>query len=73
MMFSAFCPTHDSRVLMTRRNAISFWNTGSGPVIRWKCSCGHEGLLDGNGSIADDTNSEAPNTEPAVASATMQR
>ena len=30
MMFSVFCPTHNSRVLMTRRNAISFWNTDDG-------------------------------------------
>ena len=54
MMFSVFCPTHDSRILMTRRNAISFWNGDAGPVIRWRCSCGHEGTIDRSGSHADE-------------------
>ena len=53
MMFSAFCPTHDARVLLTRRNVLSFWNTDDGPVIRWKCTCGHKGFLDQNGDHAD--------------------
>ncbi len=49
-MFSVFCPTHDTRVLLTRRNAISFWNTDEGPAIVWRCTCGHEGLLTRDGS-----------------------
>ncbi len=53
MMFSVFCPTHDATVLMTRRNAISFWNGDNGAVIRWRCNCGHEGTLDHDGSHAD--------------------
>ncbi|BAN00343.1 hypothetical protein [Ilumatobacter coccineus] len=60
MMFSVFCPTHDTRVLMTRRNAISFWNGPDGSVIRWKCGCGHEGFLDHTGSHADPTNVNCP-------------
>jgi hypothetical protein len=54
MMFSVFCPTHDARVLMTRRNTIGLWNGPDGSVIRWKCSCGHEGFLDHAGSHADE-------------------
>lgn len=52
MMFSAFCPTHDSTILMTRRNVIDFANTEAGPVLRWRCTCGHEGALGRNGSVA---------------------
>jgi len=52
-MFSAFCPTHDATVLMTRRNAIGFENTDDGTVIHWRCNCGHEGTLDQNGSHAE--------------------
>jgi hypothetical protein len=37
---------------MTRRNVLSFWNGPDGPVIRWKCTCGHEGFLDRNGDEA---------------------
>lgn len=44
-MFAPFCPTHDSTVLMTSRNVLNFWNGTDGPVIQWKCSCGHEGFL----------------------------
>jgi hypothetical protein len=53
MMFSAFCPTHDARVLMTRRNVTDFANSDDGPVLRWKCNCGHEGTLGRHGSVAD--------------------
>ncbi len=50
MIFAAYCPTHDARILLTRRNALSFWNGPDGPVIHWRCSCGHEGFLDRSGS-----------------------
>jgi hypothetical protein len=53
MMFSAFCPTHDSSMLMTRRHVIDFWNGDDGPVIRWRCDCGHQGILGRHGSIPD--------------------
>lgn len=53
MMFAPFCPTHDTNVLMTRRNVLSFWNGPDGPVIRWKCNCGHEGIMNADGSTAD--------------------
>ena len=72
MMFSVFCPTHDARVLMTRRNALSFWNSDDGPVIRWRCNCGHEGLLTSTGAVADPTKAEADtdaSAEPCVAHA----
>jgi nitrite reductase/ring-hydroxylating ferredoxin subunit len=72
MMFSVFCPTHDSRILMTRRNAISFWNTADGSIIRWKCNCGHEGVLTSQGSVADGTNTAVQSTQPTTASATMR-
>lgn len=54
MMFSAFCPTHDATVLMTRRNVIDFDNTADeGALLRWRCTCGHEGTLGRHGSVAD--------------------
>lgn len=53
MMFSAFCPTHDARVLMTRRNVLGFLNKPDGAVIYWKCNCGHEGMLGRHGDQAD--------------------
>jgi hypothetical protein len=53
MMFSAFCPTHDTRVLMTRRNIVDFWNGDDGPVIRWRCTCGQEGFIDHRGDRPD--------------------
>ncbi|MFK7919376.1 MAG: hypothetical protein AB8G14_14970 [Ilumatobacter sp.] len=53
MMFAPFCPTHDTEVLMTRRNVLSFWNGPDGPFVRWKCNCGHEGTMGPDGSIAD--------------------
>ena len=55
MMFSAFCPTHDSTVLMTRRNVVGFDDTEQGSVLRWRCTCGHEGTLDRTGSHAEPT------------------
>lgn len=70
MMFAAFCPTHDSRILMTRRNVLSFWNGPDGPVIRWKCSCGHEGFLDAAGSHADPAPVPDPDAAPLPAPAT---
>ena len=66
MMFSVFCPTHDSRVLLTRRNAISFWNGPDGPVLQWKCSCGHEGFLDHNGQTTDCVGCDADATAPVA-------
>ena len=64
MMFAVHCPRHQSTVLMTRRNAVSFWNGPDGPVIRWKCRCGHEGLLTRHGSTPDRM-SVAPTEPPA--------
>lgn len=59
MMFAAFCPSHGTRVLMTRRNVIGFANGLDGPVLRWRCTCGHEGFLDRDGSHADTITDEA--------------
>lgn len=60
MMFSAFCPTHDSRVLMDRRNVLSFWTGPDGPVILWKCDCGHEGTLGRHGDEAAGAPADHP-------------
>ncbi len=54
MVFDVYCPTHGSRILLTRRNMISFWNGPDGPHIRWKCECGHEGTLGRTGSVPDE-------------------
>ena len=73
MMFSVFCPTHDTRVLMTRRNVRGFWNGPDGAVIHWKCNCGHEGFLDRNGTAADcagcDAGAHIDATTPVAQSA----
>ncbi len=52
MMVGVFCPTHDATILMTRRNVTGFANTADGPVLAWRCNCGHEGHLDATGSHA---------------------
>jgi len=62
MMFSAFCPTHDAHVLMTRRNVTDYTNTDDGPVLRWRCGCGHEGSIGRHGSVADPTSSTLADT-----------
>ena len=67
MTFSVHCPVHESTVLLTRRNAISFWNGPSGPVLRWRCRCGHEGFLDRHGSHADPVECGHPSNTAAVA------
>ena len=67
MMFSAFCPTHDAQVLMTRRNVMGFTNTDDGPVLRWRCSCGHGGTLGRNGSTADAAGPAHDSVTTAVA------
>ncbi len=84
MMFSVFCPTHDARVLMTRRNVAGFWNGPDGPAIAWTCTCGHQGILDRQGSRSDAANcatvdvptaatttttTTTPTTTPATAAA----
>ncbi len=66
MTFSVFCPTHDTRVLMTRRNILGFWNSPDGPVIQWKCNCGHEGFLDRNGTAVDCADCDAGATAKAA-------
>jgi hypothetical protein len=67
MMFAPFCPTHNTNVLMTRRNVLSFWNGPDGPVIHWKCTCGHEGFMDHNGNTADCAGCETDAVLPSVA------
>lgn len=59
---------------MTRRNAISFWNGPNGSVIRWRCNCGHEGILDASGSHADRINAAcvAPHSDTDAATTTSQ-
>ena len=68
MMFAPFCPTHDTTVLMTRRNVLSFWNGPEGPVIHWKCNCGQEGFMDRHGATADPNRAEVDvRTETEIA------
>lgn len=62
MMFSVFCPTHDSRVLLTRRNVVDFHNGPDGAVIHWKCNCGHEGTL---GRHSDQANPSVHTSQTA--------
>ena len=50
---------------MTRRNVTDFTNSDDGPVLRWRCHCGHEGTLGRHGSVADG----APATRPVLPTA----
>ena len=70
MMFSAFCPTHDATVLMTRRNVIGFVNTVDGAVLHWRCTCGQEGRLGRDGSTADDHEPPTDTSKPTTTEVT---
>ena len=71
MMYAVFCPTHDSRVLMTRRNTTNFWNGPDGPVMRWRCECGQEGTLDRHGDRADTSVAASPTPRTGVCELTV--
>lgn len=66
MMFAPFCPTHDSTVLMTRRNVVGFANSPDGPVIHWRCNCGHEGIMSRSGAAAAPANSHVTRSTTAT-------
>ena len=44
MLFAVFCPSHETKVLMTEYNVTDVHNSPSGIEVHYRCSCGHEGV-----------------------------
>lgn len=42
-MFSVYCPSHGSRVLLGLRR-VRVVNTDDRVAIAWRCTCDHEGV-----------------------------
>jgi hypothetical protein len=43
-MFSVFCPTHGSEVLLGSRSIERIDNTAEGIHLHWRCYCGTRGV-----------------------------
>ena len=43
-MFAVWCEKHGSRVLLSSSSILSLANGPKGPALRWRCTCGHEGV-----------------------------
>jgi hypothetical protein len=43
-MFTVDCTGHGTRVLLTNRQITGLVNTPHGIELRWRCSCGTEGV-----------------------------
>jgi hypothetical protein len=43
-MFAVWCENHRSRVLLSSSSILSLDNGAEGPAVRWRCTCGHEGV-----------------------------
>jgi len=43
-MFAVWCERHGARVLLSSSSILSLGNGPDGPVVRWRCTCGHEGV-----------------------------
>jgi hypothetical protein len=43
-MFAVWCPRHESRVLLFPASILALETTSRGIRIRYRCTCGHEGL-----------------------------
>ncbi len=44
-MFSVHCPRHGAEVLIGTRAITGIDNRRSGMIVRWRCTCGHEGAF----------------------------
>ena len=44
-MFSVHCPRHGADVLVGTRVITGIENRRSGMIVRWRCTCGHEGAF----------------------------
>ena len=42
-MFAIFCPRHEARVLLSAASILALHTTARGLMIRYRCTCGHEG------------------------------
>lgn len=69
-MFEEYCPTHDSRVLLSPSRIAAIHNSADGVVVTWRCWCGHVGRsVRGRGpSAAVASSAAAPASTPAPAS-----
>lgn len=45
-MFAPYCPSHGSRVLLFSESIISLERSSHGMRIRYRCTCGHQGVWD---------------------------
>lgn len=43
-MFAPYCPVHKSRVLLFADNIESIYRSTDGLVVRYHCTCGHQGI-----------------------------
>jgi len=43
-MFAVWCDKHGARVLLSSSSILSLGNGSKGPAVRWRCTCGHEGV-----------------------------
>ncbi len=44
-MFETYCPVHESNVLIFPSSIDELVNTERGIVVRYHCTCGHEGAF----------------------------
>jgi hypothetical protein len=42
-MFAVWCDRHGARVLLSGSSIESIANGPEGIVVRWRCTCGHQG------------------------------
>ncbi|MBV8161424.1 MAG: hypothetical protein JO265_10920 [Acidimicrobiia bacterium] len=43
-MFAVWCDGHRRRVLLGSSSILALANGPDGPVVRWRCTCGQEGV-----------------------------
>lgn len=58
-MFEVYCPTHQSRVLLSSSCIEALHNTPDGIVLEWRCWCGDRGTRAADGSCRSTRLSQA--------------
>jgi hypothetical protein len=43
-MFAVWCERHGGRVLLSSSSILALGNGPDGAAVRWRCTCGHEGV-----------------------------
>ena len=54
-MFAVWCDRHGARVLLSGSSIEAVGNGPEGVVVRWRCTCGHEGVWRTGGEVATCT------------------